>query len=88
MVEVDDQLTVELRPVEVKKAIEERLLWDARVPRDWVSVRVAPDGVSTLSGMLDSSSEINAATDDALHGGAARVISLLQLRGHHESVVK
>lgn len=88
VVEVDDQLTVKLTPEELKRAIEDRLRWDVMVQRDRVSVAVAPDGVATLTGALDSWSEIKAASDDALRAGATRVVDLLKLEGHPEFIAK
>jgi osmotically-inducible protein OsmY len=86
--EVDDELRVRLAPVEVKSAIEARLFWDVMVPRERVNVAVAPDGVATLTGTVDSWSQIKAASDDALRAGAARVVDLLRLEGHPEFVPK
>lgn len=81
---VDVGLVVKHTPAEIKEATEDRLYWDPRVERDRVSVSVGPDGVVTLTGTLDAWSEIKAATDDALRGGAARVINVLTLKKHPE----
>jgi len=62
------------------------LFWDPTLEPDRVSVAVAPDGVVTLTGTLDSWGEIKAATDDAVWGGAARVINLIKLKNHPEVV--
>lgn len=86
VVEIDDGLIVKRPPMEIKADIEDRLFWDPMVQRERVSVAVAPDGVATLTGTLDSWSEIKASADDALWGGATRVTNLLKLRNHPEVV--
>ncbi|CAN5807394.1 hypothetical protein BH11MYX4_BH11MYX4_00970 [soil metagenome] len=78
--EVVDDLSVTRSPAELKANIEDRLFWDPMVERDRVAVAVAPDGVATLTGTLDSWSEVRAATDDALWGGAKRVVNELALK--------
>ena len=85
--EVDDDLVVNRSPAQIKASIEDRLFWDPMVERDLVQVEVAPDGVATLTGTLNAWSEMKAAADDALSGGAARVVSLLKLKNHPEVVV-
>ncbi len=84
--EIDDGLVVKRPPLEVKAAIEDRLFWDPTLEPDRVSVAVAPDGVVTLTGTLDSWGEIKAATDDAVWGGAPRVINLIKLKNHPDVV--
>lgn len=84
--EIDDDLVVNRPPADIKASIEDRLFWDPMVERDRVSVAVAPDGVATLTGTVDAWSEIKAATDDALSGGAARVINTLKLKKHPDVV--
>jgi hypothetical protein len=61
VVEIVDQMSVKRSPADVKAAIEDRLFWDAAVQRDRVQVAVSPDGIATLSGKLDSWSEVRAA---------------------------
>jgi osmotically-inducible protein OsmY len=80
VVEVDDMLTIDWTPAEVRERITDRLYWDPMVERERVTVAVGPDGVATLTGTLGSWSEVRAATDDALRGGAKRVVNLLALR--------
>jgi osmotically-inducible protein OsmY len=80
VVEIVDRMKVERSPQDVKADIDDRLYWDAAVQRDRVQVAVAPDGVATLTGTLDSWSEIRAAVDDATRGGATRVVNLLELK--------
>jgi len=80
--EVADNLTVKIPPAEVKSSIEDRLYWDPMVERDLVSVAVAPDGVATLMGTVNTWGELKAASQDALWGGATRVIDILKLKGH------
>jgi osmotically-inducible protein OsmY len=86
--EIDDELVVNRPPAEIKAGIEDRLFWDPMVERDRVSVAVAADGIATLTGTLDAWSEIKAAADDALSGGAARVINTLKLKKHPEIVAR
>ena len=78
--EIVDEMSVKRSPQDMKASIDDRLYWDATVERDQVHVAVAPDGVATLSGTLDSWSEIRAAVDDATWGGATRVVNVLQLK--------
>jgi osmotically-inducible protein OsmY len=82
--EIDDGLVVKRPPAEIKASIEDRLFWDPMMERDRVSVSMAPDGVATLTGTVDSWAEIKTATDDALWGGATRVINVLKLKDHPE----
>ena len=84
--EIDDGLSVKRPPADIKASIDDRLFWDPMVQRDRVSVAVAPDGVTTLTGTLDSWSEIKAAADDALWGGATHVVNVLKLKKHPEVV--
>ncbi len=84
--EIDDGLVVKRPPSEIKAAIEDRLLWDPMVERERVTVAVGTDGVATLTGTLDASSEIKAAADDALRGGATQVVNVLKLKKHPEVV--
>lgn len=86
--EVDDELVIEQPPAEIKTSIDDHLDWDPMVESDHVSVTVAPNGDATLSGTLDSWSEIKAATKDALRGGATRVINVLKLKNHPELLVR
>jgi osmotically-inducible protein OsmY len=84
--EIDDTLTVKLPPADIKGNIEDRLFWDPMVERDLVTVAVAPDGVATLTGTLNGWSEIKASGEDAVLGGATRVVNLLKLKDHPEVV--
>jgi osmotically-inducible protein OsmY len=86
--EIDDGLIVKRPPAEIKASIEDRLFWDPMVQRERVSVAVAPDGIATLTGTLDSWSEIKASGQDALWGGATRVINVLKLKNHPEVVAR
>lgn len=82
--EIDDQLVVQRPPAEIKISIEDHLAWDPMVPPNLVTVSVASDRDATLTGTVSSWSEVKAATEDALRGGAARVTNLLKLRNHPE----
>jgi osmotically-inducible protein OsmY len=82
---IDVDLVVARTPVDVKASIEERLFWDPMVERDRIDVAVGPDGVATMSGTLDSWSEVEAAADDANWGGATRVVNLLKLKNRPDA---
>lgn len=86
--EIEDDLTVTGPPTDLKASIEERLFWDPRVDRSAVSVAVTPDGVTTLTGTVDAWSEMKAAGDDALRGGATRIVNLLKWKKHPEVVAR
>ena len=73
-------MSIKRSPQDIKADIDDRLYWDATVERYRVKVAVAPDSVVTLSGTLDSWSEIRAAVEGATLGGATRVINVLQIR--------
>lgn len=57
---------------EIKASIESELFWSPFVDSDDVNVTV-DNGVATLTGIVDSWSERQAATENALEGGAIRV---------------
>ena len=78
--EIVDELKIKRSPPDIKSDIDNRLYWDATVQRDRVAVVVAPDGVATLRGTLDSWIEIKAALNDAVLGGAPRVVNALELK--------
>ncbi len=82
---IDDDLVVARTPADVKASIEERLFWDPMVERDRIDVGVASDGTATLSGTMDSWSEIEAAADDATWAGATRVVNLLKLKNRPDA---
>ena len=86
--EIEDGLVVKLTPSAIKASIEDRLSWDPRVDRALVTVVVGTDGVATLTGTLDAWSEIKAAADDAMRGGATRVVNALKLKNHPEFVAQ
>ena len=76
--EVVDNLAVKRSLDEIKATIEDRLLWDATIQRERVSVTMTPDGTATLNGVLESGAEIRAAANDATIGGATHLVNLLQ----------
>lgn len=83
VVEVDDELEIEgaskeqlLTDEEIKERIERQLFWSPFVSADKVAVTVE-NGVATLRGQVGSWSEVQAATDNALEGGARRVVNEL-----------
>lgn len=64
---------------ELKDRIERQLFWSPFVSASEVTVTVE-NGVATLSGQVDSWAEVQAATENALQGGARRVINDLKVR--------
>jgi hypothetical protein len=56
----------------IKDDIEDELWWSPYVDADEVTVRVE-DGRATLTGTVDSWSELRSATENALEGGAIAV---------------
>ena len=86
--QVEDDLTLKVPPDEVKENIENRLFEDPMVERNAVTVSVTPDGIVTVAGTVSTWGEIKAAADDALLGGATRVVNVLKLRNHPELRVR
>lgn len=64
---------------ELKAKIERQLFWSPFVSASEVTVTVE-NGVATLSGQVDSWAEVQAATENALQGGARRVVNDLKVR--------
>jgi osmotically-inducible protein OsmY len=64
---------------EMKAAIEDQLFWSPFVDADEVKVSVF-HGVATLSGTVDNRKEFEAATENALEGGAHMVINNLKVK--------
>lgn len=62
----------------IKEEIHDELVWSPFVDADQVEVTVE-DGVAFLSGKVDSWTEARAAMNNALEGGAHRVVSALTL---------
>jgi osmotically-inducible protein OsmY len=84
VVEVDNDLTVMRQAVwrsdhELERAIERRLVWSPYVDSGDVNVSVE-DGVATLTGTVDSSSERSWAGEDAREAGAHVVVNELKVR--------
>ncbi len=77
---VDNRLVVQSDVQNIHAAIEDELCWDPLVTCGQVKVRVSPNRTATLTGTVDSWSELRAATADAVAGGANRVVDLLQRR--------
>lgn len=63
---------------EIKDDIESELFWSPFVGEDEVNVTV-DDGVATLTGTVDSWGERNAAWENAIEGGAVKVINKLEV---------
>ncbi len=61
---------------EIKARIERQLFWSPFVSADKVAVTVE-NGVATLRGQVGSWGEVQAATENALEGGARRVVNEL-----------
>lgn len=64
---------------EIEEAIERQLFWSPFVSGGDITVTVE-NGVATLTGQVASWSEVSAATENALDGGARRVINELTVR--------
>jgi len=62
----------------ILRDIEEELWWSPFVDSDQVSVSVS-EGVATLTGSVDDIGERRAATENALEGGAIRVVNELEI---------
>jgi osmotically-inducible protein OsmY len=74
-----DYDTVRKKPDwEIEGDIESELFWSPFVDADEVNVAV-DDGVATLTGTVDSWSELQAASDNALEGGAYKVHNRLEV---------
>lgn len=63
---------------EIRDEIRSELFWSPFVGADEVNVRVE-DGVATLSGTVDSWAEVDAAIENAIEGGAIKVINELRV---------
>lgn len=63
---------------EIRQAIQDELRWSPFVDDNRIKVTVL-DGVATLSGEVETWNEWNAATQNALEGGALRVENLLRV---------
>ena len=63
----------------IKEDIEDELFWSPFVDLDEVNVKV-DDGTATLTGDVDSLGEYEAATENALEGGAHKVDNDLVIR--------
>jgi osmotically-inducible protein OsmY len=76
----------EVRPektdLEIKEDIESELFWSPFVDAEEVEVAVH-DGVATLTGVVDSRPESEAAEQNALEGGAIAVDNNLKIGGGH-----
>lgn len=67
------------RDAELREEIDDELFWSPFVDADQVTVTV-DDGVATLTGAVDSWSELNAATENAYEGGAVWVDNELLIK--------
>jgi osmotically-inducible protein OsmY len=65
---------------EIVRGIEREFTWSPFVDGDQIDISVHK-GVATLEGTVDSIAQIEAATENALEGGAAGVVNKLQIRG-------
>lgn len=64
---------------EIKEEIDSQLWWSPWVDSDAVTVSVA-DGVATLTGMVDTWSERDKAAENAIEGGAVKVVNKLDVQ--------
>jgi osmotically-inducible protein OsmY len=88
VVEVQNNLQVDLTSVwrsetwkpdwEIKEDIENEFFWSPFVDGDEITVNVE-DGIAKLTGTVDTWSERRSATENALEGGAIRVINELEV---------
>jgi len=69
---------------EIKEEIKDQLWWSPFVDSDAVSVSVT-DEVATLTGIVTSRFEAQAAITNARQGGAAKVINNLKIAGYPDS---
>ena len=86
VVAIDNRLVAQSEVHDVQSAIEDELRWDPLVVGGRVQVHVSPDRTATLTGTVDSWSELRAATADAVAGGATHVIDLLQRRNERSYI--
>jgi osmotically-inducible protein OsmY len=68
-----------LADAEIRDEVSDELFWSPFVDRDEISVQV-DRGVVTLTGIVDSWSERDAAAEEALEGGATAVINRLDVK--------
>ncbi len=80
VVAIESRLVNRSEARSVEGTIEDELHWDPLVGPGHVQVRVDPDGTATLTGTVNSWSELRAATSDAVAGGARHVVDLLERR--------
>lgn len=74
-----DYKTTQTKPdADIKKEIESQLWWSPWVDADEVTVTV-DQGTATLTGTVDSWSERKSAAENALEGGAVKVINKLDV---------
>lgn len=66
------------RDLKIENEINDQLFWSVFVDSDEVDVAV-DDGIATLSGEVDTVSEMRSAVDNAYEGGARRVINKLDV---------
>ena len=66
---------------ETRDLILTEIAWDPLVAPDKISVDVAQDGIATLTGTVDTWGEMKDATEDAMRGGARRVVNRLAFDG-------
>lgn len=67
------------RDIEIRDEIEDEMFWSPFVDSTKVTV-VVKDGVTTLTGAVEDWSESQAATENAIEGGATRVVNNLTVR--------
>jgi osmotically-inducible protein OsmY len=85
VVDVQDELDVAtradepLRDDELEDRIRSQLFWSPFVSAGDITV-TCEDGVCTLTGEVDSWAEVTAATENAMQGGARRVVNELRVK--------
>lgn len=73
-----DRITPRKRDHEIRADINDELFWSPFVDADDVKVQVDA-GIVTLKGQVESWREFDAATENALEGGAVRVVNKLEV---------
>jgi osmotically-inducible protein OsmY len=71
--------TVVVAPEAIQRRVTDDIFWDPRVPVGRVTVKVGATGEVTLSGLVESRDEGQAAEEDAVRAGAAHVLDYIRV---------
>jgi osmotically-inducible protein OsmY len=69
----------------IQDRVTEAVFWDPRIEPSKITVDVAPNGDATLTGVVGSWGEAQAARDDAIDAGASHVINRIRAPGSPQS---